>query len=246
MRADWVKLRVRFVEGDHLPAGEGVWAEPVDANDGGGLYRLLNSSFIVPLAAGDLVRAQLDGHGRLQVADVVEPSARTLTVVGYPDDASDDDITQVSDGWASATGASTERASGMLYTVWPQGTTVDRIARMLAQSIGGGDGWSWVSTWMPRDRARDQHRDVDFEVDLEPPPMFETDYWAPEDPEWAARGVTDAERLARIQMLASEDPRVLRSLEHGGHDIVLACLDRLSLGGPPGASTLNNRLLDEP
>jgi hypothetical protein len=73
------------------------WAEPADAHDGGGTYRLLNSSFMVPVAAGDIVRAAIDGWGLLQVVDVIEPSDRVLTVVEYPADASPDDVRAIAD-----------------------------------------------------------------------------------------------------------------------------------------------------
>ena len=55
---DLVKLRVLFKPADNLPAAENVWAAPVEVNEGGGTYRLENNSFMVAMAAGDLVRAE--------------------------------------------------------------------------------------------------------------------------------------------------------------------------------------------
>ena len=73
MEQGHVKVRIRFKDGDEtLPPGERLWARPVDAHDGGGTYELLNSSLFVPLAVRDLVRAEPDGDGMLQVTGLVE------------------------------------------------------------------------------------------------------------------------------------------------------------------------------
>src|SRR5512134_3634622 len=80
---DHVKLRLRFKESEDLPEAEGMWAQPVDAHDGGGTYRLANTSFFVALATGDTVRAALDGHGALQIVDIVAPCDRVLTVTEH-------------------------------------------------------------------------------------------------------------------------------------------------------------------
>jgi hypothetical protein len=70
MGREQLRLRLRFVGRADLPDTEDLWAEPVDAHDGGGTYRLLNTSFVVPLGAGDTVRAAIDGRGRLQIVAV--------------------------------------------------------------------------------------------------------------------------------------------------------------------------------
>jgi hypothetical protein len=85
-----VDVRVRYRPGRELPAAEGLWAEPVDAHEGGGTYRLANNACLVPLAAGDLVRAELDGHGSLQVTDLVEPVPALLTLVDVDESVPDD------------------------------------------------------------------------------------------------------------------------------------------------------------
>jgi uncharacterized protein YegJ (DUF2314 family) len=54
-----VKISVRLREGDGDRA-EHLWAEPVDAGDSGGRYRLLNNGFSCPLLLDDVVRAELD------------------------------------------------------------------------------------------------------------------------------------------------------------------------------------------
>ena len=101
------RLRLRFVARADLPDTEDLWAEPVDAHDGGGTYRLLNTSFVVPLGAGDTVRAAIDGRGRLQIVDIVRPCDRVLTVTGHEDSVSTEDAQEVAQGWTEGTDGST-------------------------------------------------------------------------------------------------------------------------------------------
>lgn len=60
------------------------------------------------------------------------------------------------------------------------------------------------------------------------PGTFETDYWAPDDPQRAALGITDPQTLAFIQTLAGEDPRVSLTLRNGKHRNVLTYVARLT------------------
>src|SRR6185295_220731 len=79
-----VKVRVRYRPTPDMPARESLAAAPVEAGPNGGTYRLQNSSFVVPLAAGDVVRAELAGDGELQLTGLVSASPSILTVVGAP------------------------------------------------------------------------------------------------------------------------------------------------------------------
>src|SRR3954454_2696130 len=79
---DLVRLRVRLQPGDGAPAGELLWASPVDTTDTAGIYRLENHAFMATLAAGGVVAAQRDGSGCLQIVDIVRPAPAVLTLVG--------------------------------------------------------------------------------------------------------------------------------------------------------------------
>ena len=184
---DYVRLRLRFKDLEDLPAGEGMWGLPVDAHDGGGTYRLLNSSFMVPLAAGDTVRASIDGRGGLQIVDIVEPGDRVLTVTAYSEGVDPDEAQRIADAWTEDTDGWTEGTHGLLYTTWPEGMRLPEIDAVLRLSIGHLPDWNWHATAQPADRERWQHHEVDFELDLEAPPVHETDYWAPDDPVWPSR-----------------------------------------------------------
>ena len=246
MAEDHVKLRLRFKEQDDLPAGEGMWAEPVVAHDGGGTYRLLNSSFMVPLATGDLVRAQVDGWGGLQITDIIEPSNRVLTVTGYDDSLDIDEVKRTADAWTEGTDGWTEGTNGLLYTIWREGMSIGEVEAVLSRSIGGHPGWQWHATALPADRVRERQHEVDFELDREGAPTFETDYWAPDDPAWAERGITQPEILAYIQQLAGEDPRVALTLKNGKHDNVLRYIERITTDDPRSLPPLDGPLLDDP
>lgn len=245
MPEDHVKLRLRFKESEDLPEAEGMWAQPVDAHDGGGTYRLANTSFFVALATGDTVRAALDGHGALQIVDIVAPCDRVLTVTEHTDGVPDQEVQRIADAWTEGTDGWTEGTNGLLYTIWPEGMGLEEVSDVLQRSIGRSPAWTWHATALPADRVRGQHTEIDFELDTTAPPEFATDYWAPEDPEWAARGITDAERLAFIQSLASEDPRVATTLKNGRHDNVLRYIERLTADDPRTLPPLDGPLLDE-
>ena len=106
-----VQLRVRFASaGD-----EQLWATAVDA--GGGTYRLESNSFSVPLAAGDLVRADSDAAGRLQVVDVVEPCDGVLTIFAPDATAAPDAVTALMDVWRMQGAGWTEHGGPFLATV---------------------------------------------------------------------------------------------------------------------------------
>jgi hypothetical protein len=245
MGREQLRLRLRFVERADLPDTEDLWAEPVDAHDGGGIYRLLNTSFVVPLGAGDIVRAAIDGRGRLQIVDIVRPSDRVLTVTGHEDSVSTEEAQQVAQGWTEGTDGWTESNDNVLYTVWPEGVPVDKIAGALQRSIGDRADWHLYATALPADRVRQRHEEILFELDTDTPPVFETAYWAPDDQAWADRGVTDPETLAAIQTLAGEDAQVAAALLNGKHDRVLAYIRRMSAEDPRSLPPLEGTLHDE-
>jgi hypothetical protein len=162
-----VQLRLRFREGRDLPAGEDLWAEPVNTYDGGGVYRLASTSSVVPLGYDDIVCAAVDGGGRLQVVDVIETSDRVLTVCGHDDTVTAEEARQVAASWASGAQGSTQVVDGMVYTAWPEGMTLDRIAAALQRTIGDQPQWQCHAAALPGDRVRDMQDDVDFHLDTE-------------------------------------------------------------------------------
>lgn len=220
MDREKVKIRVRLRPGLG-PPGEGLWAEPVDAHDGGGTYALQNNSFYAGLAVGDIVRAGVDGDGMLQLTDIVLPAPVLLTTfeVLAADDAT---VRAMGDRWRSDCGANwSEGTPGLLATVWQPGVDTEAVRAAFAPDEAAGRG-RWARTWTPEARTRDAQSSIDFELDraqhFTPQP---TSYWAPDDPYWHQRGLDTPENLALIQALAWEDPRVARLLAAGRHDEVV-------------------------
>jgi len=160
---DMVNLRLKFRPAEDLPATEALWATPVDADGGGGTYRLENSSFMVPLGAGDVVRAELDGEGMLQVTGLVEPSPMILTVVAAPPGA-EMDLQPVVAVWSERGAFWTEGRSGMLVTVWSRGVQLDTIAEVLEPVVTNG-ALEWLATAEPEMRVAENMPEVDFELD---------------------------------------------------------------------------------
>jgi hypothetical protein len=175
--SDPTRLRVRLAPGD--PGDLGDPAGPTDdeaagpehddhddlvglAVDPDGTYRLESSSFFVPLAAGDLVRAAPDATGQLQVVDVVEPCDAVLTIFAPDATASPESITALMRVW-EATGASrSERGGPFVATVWPD-MPMDAVAAQLNADQAAGRG-EWILAAEPHERRREAQSEIRFDL----------------------------------------------------------------------------------
>lgn len=240
---DLVRVSIRYKPGEDLPAAENMWAAPVDANDGGGLYRLENSSVMVPLAAGDLVRAELAGDGRLQVTDVHQPCPSVLMVTEVLGEVAGAETDETISRWAAAGAVWTEGHGQMLVTVWG-GESIEEILELVKPDIQAGRV-HLLAMAPPEGRAREQQDEIDFELDRSEPQVQTTSYWVGDDPYWADSGYDSPELLAFIQRLAGEDPRVARALERGQHDRVLTYVRRLTEPDPSKLPPLDAPIFDE-
>jgi hypothetical protein len=215
MAEDSLKVRIRFKETAAPVAGEGLAATPVDAHEGGGTYVLKNNAFYAPFALGDLVLAELDGLGMLQVTDVVQPAPVLLTSFQVTGDH--DSAQPMADRWRRAGAGWSEEANGLLSTVWEPGVDEDRARAALEPDLRAGRGeLLWVAG--PELRSREAQTVVDFELDPEGAEGTQTSYWAPDDPFWGAQGLDSPDFLAYVQSLAAQDDVVARALEAGDHD----------------------------
>jgi hypothetical protein len=216
MAENSVKVSVHFKDGVGL-AGESLWADPVDAHDGGGTYVLKNNSFYVPLAVGDLVRAELDGDGILQVTDVVQPAPVVMTSVAVAH-GDHDTACAMGDRWREDGADWSEGMQGLLSTVWEAGVAADRAVAVVEPDVLAGRAeLLWAAG--PEGRTRQALDMVDFELDREQHfPPVETTYWAPDDAYWREVGLDSPDFLAYVQSLASRDEVIARALEAGDHD----------------------------
>jgi hypothetical protein len=217
MAGDSVKVRVRFKEDDTLPAGECMWAVPIDAHDGGGTFELHNTSFYVPLAVRDVVRAELDADGMLQVTDVVCPGP---FVMSWAVCRALDEVATIGDSWLERGANWSEGTNGVLATVWEEGVEASRVAELLAGEVQ--DGRLVEARVIPPDARTAEAQDaIDFALDdVQHRPDVNTTYWAADDPYWIRQGLDTPEFLAYIQTLAGEDQDIADALEVGDHDAV--------------------------
>ncbi len=170
---DVVKLRMRYKPTENMPASESLWAEPVEADQGGGSYRLRNSSFVVPLAAGDVVRAEQAGDGELQVTGLVGASGSVLTMVGAPPGA-ELDLQPVVEAWSAGGALWTENKNGLLVTVWPEQLRLEAIESVVQPTLSLG--LAWLATAFPSVRVAEYMPEVDFELQrVVVEPVEETD-----------------------------------------------------------------------
>jgi hypothetical protein len=157
-----VKVRVKYKHTENMPALEELWAEPIEAHVDGGTYRLQNSSFVVPLAAGDLVWAEQAGDGVLQVTGLVGPSNAILTVVGGPPGI-DLDMEPVVASWSEGGALWTEGRAGLLVTVWSEQMRLEDIEIVIRPTLALG--LLWLATAFPSSRTAEHMPEVDFQLE---------------------------------------------------------------------------------
>lgn len=235
-----VKVQVRIRPELGGPGSESLWAEPVDAGDAGGTYRLANTGFVAVLAVDDVVRAELDGDGLLQVVDVVQPADRCVTGLMVEGPGVTAEVTGLLVAELSARGAEASESAGpgFVVTTWRAGMSELEVRAAVPEAVAATDGpddvlVTLVDCFTPEDRTRERLDDVDFELVRTPTlPEVTTSYWAAADPVWRERGLATPAFLARVQVLAGQDARVAHALERGQHDRVLAYLERLTVDDP--------------
>jgi hypothetical protein len=171
---DPLRLRVRFAHVDADGAADDPTADPdpddsVDHEDvlgvpvdPEGTYRLESSSFFVPLAAGDLVRAAEDATGQLQVIDVVEPCDAVLTIFAPDADASPEAISGLMHIWEATGAGRSERGGPFVATVWPD-MPMDAVAAQLNADQEAGRG-EWILAAEPHERRRDAQDEIAFDL----------------------------------------------------------------------------------
>lgn len=250
-------------DGDATVDAENLWARPLDANSGGGTYLLTNVGLFIPFAQDDIVRAQLNGHGRLAITGVESLSDRCVVNFyfdeeftcdcGCQDDVDEDapvDMEEITIAFARSLenhGVHVEGPLGALVTSWPVGWGPDEFKPVAEQCMGEHPGW-FPSSWYTREsRAEEIELLLDGARGAQPPMASpeQAAYWASDDPGWAAIGVTEPDVLARMQMLAVTDKRVFATIQDGRHEDVLTYWERLLARNPNDLPNLDRPLLVE-
>lgn len=221
-KTEHVKIRIRLRERGDAPAGEWMWAEPLDAHDGGGTYRLFNISHYVPLGLGDVVRGEIDGDGDLQVVAVVEPADAVWTRFCWARRLTDHEVRRMGDSWCERGSQWSEGDGTCLATMWPLMTSAE-VRRALATDVRAGRG-ALVEIVEAAHRSTRHQRGIDFRLAAASNVPVTTTYWVGDDPWWSAHGYTAPDFLAFIQTAAGEDAPVARALEDGRHRDALRML----------------------
>ncbi len=175
-----------------------MWAKPVEARSNGGSYELANTSFHVPLIRGDRVTAELDSFSCLQVTALERPAPFVLTVVMSKTPVSQAEMTDMGPLLEDAGTSVSEGHAGVLVTIWDQPGSLEDVTSVVASLLAKDGGWHLTEAHEPAGRFDLARDDLDLDLDRSGPHTFETDYWAPDDPQWAALGITDPQTLAFI------------------------------------------------
>lgn len=158
-----MKVLIRFRGPDRPLRGEHLWARPVSAGPDGGTYALQTSSFLVPLAALDVVAAERNAEGDLQVVDIVTPSDAVWTAFLTRPGTDDAVLRALGDRWHEAGAAWTERSgAAALVSTWPGLDAPEVIAAMVAD-VRAGHG-NLVAVVTPQHRRRGFQLDIDFDL----------------------------------------------------------------------------------
>ncbi|MDO5076527.1 hypothetical protein [Corynebacterium sp.] len=211
-----------FVPSEHC------WAEPRNADDGGGTYIIRNTGFAIPFAFEDVVRAQLNTEGLLQVVEIEQLTPGWVAWIAVPPGSGEARkralVDLVGDGHTCAEGG-----DDMLRIAWGEEFTRKELEERFRKYK------DWMTGYMlftVEQRAELLQEAVDFNLELREP--VHTDYWAADDPAWRGLGVDTPEFLARVQRLVYEDPAILATIRMNRQADVVAWL------GPPRLDEFGN------
>lgn len=126
--------------------------ETLWATDGPGSRKtLLNSSFFVPLAVGDVVDT-IARDGREIIADLVQAGDMTLSTCVVHASVSDEEQIRVTESWRARGARWTEGGRGFLLTVWAPDVSADDVARIVRDDVAHRTGWEAPFVYAPEDR----------------------------------------------------------------------------------------------
>lgn len=238
MTNDFVKIHVRFPEGSEGPAGESPWAEPVDATDAGGIFRLQNDLFYTPLRHGDLVRCQLDADSILQVVEILDLVPGVLLGFEHPR-GTDAVVKRALEAQIGAGNEVNRPCDGFAEVFFPGVALGETV---MAPPIPAG--WTLMERLDADGRREQALRDINLNLNTTAVMNHEPiEYWAADDPAWAELGADDPDLLGVIQTLAAQDLRVLATIQAGRHRDVLTYMERLSTPDPRDLPPLDRPLL---
>lgn len=245
-RENEVKLVAVFRLDDDMegPSAETPWGEPVNADEGGGTYRVLNDCVFAPLRYGDIVRAQLDGDSRLQIVGIESLAEGVWSRFETPDSADQSTINDVAQRFNNFGVTSISGGMGVLVACWMPELTVQQVAEACAVVLP--QDWPDPHIVGSGERMTLLRETLQFEIDESTSTPEQVNYWTADDPAWADLGVTDPDMLAYLQTLAAGHPGVLATIRAGQHANVLTFVARLNAPNPAALPPLDGPLLVNP
>lgn len=120
-----------------LPHQETLWGERLDDR----YFRLLMSSFHVPLAVGDIVEAHRDDYEQLTLTGVCEPSHETLAMTRRAVPLEAATAHRLSRRWMSRGAAWAEIGPRGLNTAWSAGRAAHEIHAAMIADLADQADW---------------------------------------------------------------------------------------------------------
>ncbi|MDO4686002.1 MAG: hypothetical protein Q4A92_05595 [Corynebacterium sp.] len=211
-----------FVPSEHC------WAKPIKADKGGGTYSMVSTGFGIPFTVGDVVRAQLNTDGELQVIDIQRLTPGWVAWIALPPHSGQlrkETLLELLGQGCSFT----ETGDDMLRITWGEDVTRKELEARFRKYQDWMNGYMLLTV---EQRAELLQEAVDLNLEIKEP--VQTDYWAADDPAWRGLGVDTPEFLARVQRMVYENPAILATIRMNRQADVVAWL------GPPRLDEFGN------
>lgn len=151
MTSQPVKLTLLLRPGLDLPPEETLWATPL----GGPHYRLLMSSFYVPLSVGDVVTAHLDPYQRHTITAVAEPSLEIFAMARNTATVDHGQARSLTARWRSRGAVWAEHSADSVNSAWSQNVEPDNVYSIMSKDLDPQDGWGDPRVYSPEARTTD-------------------------------------------------------------------------------------------
>ncbi|WJZ02312.1 hypothetical protein [Corynebacterium freiburgense] len=211
-----------FVPSEHC------WAEPIQADEGGGTFAMRTTGYGIPFTVDDIVRAQLNSEGELQVVSIERLTPGWVAWVALPPHSGD----LRREALLELLGVGSFAAEGgedMLRIAWGEEISRKELEARFRKYQDWMNGYMLLTV---EQRAELLQEAVDLKLEMREP--VQTDYWAADDPAWRGLGVDTPEFLARVQRMVYEDPAILATIRMNKQADVVAWL------GPPQLDEFGN------
>lgn len=149
MTTDIARLTLLLRPGLDLPPQESLWAQRLHDHH----YRLLMSSFYVPLAVGDIVTANRDSYEQLTIEEIKEPALDTFAMARCNSAIDHTRATALARRWRRHGALWNEHCGAGINTAWSGSIDPENVYAILKPDLDPADGWSEPRVYEPRERT---------------------------------------------------------------------------------------------